>query len=73
MAWVKQTFSGDGIIASLGHERVVISTEPGVNGVWIDPDQILTLEPCSMEQAHALALIFRRVARRLEEIGKGLP
>ena len=74
MAWVQQTFSGSGIIASLGTERVVICPEGmiGPPGAWV-VDEVLTIEPQTQEQAHSLALTFRRVARRLEEIGKELP
>ena len=73
MAWVTQTFSGDGIIAALGDKRVVISAESlGSPGIILDNDGILTIEPVTQDQAHALALIFRSIARRLEEIGKDL-
>lgn len=62
MAWVTQRFETGGYSFALEREMVFISGE----------DAILMFKPSSMESAHDLALCFRRIARRLEEIGKGL-
>jgi hypothetical protein len=72
MAWVTQTFMSNGVTASLGESKVILGVSSGAKGLWFDKDMILHIEPASKEESHNLALIFRRIARRLEEIGKGL-
>lgn len=64
MAWVTQTFELEGLIVSLGQDKVIIAN----NGMY----ESLELRPLNQEGAHKLAMIFRKAARRFEEIGKGL-
>ena len=63
MAWVTQKFGEDAFEVVLEEKRVRIL-------VW---GEGLTLAPTLRETAHDQALMLRRAARRLEEIGKGLP
>ena len=59
MAWVEQEFSHKGFQVTLQDD-----------GVWFD--QWIHLLPKAQEEAHAWAMMLRKAARRLEEIGKGL-
>ena len=66
MAWVVQRFDSEILSTSL--------FEKGVNLRHIEGDQvhIIMLHPLTRGDAHDAALVLRRAARRLEEIGKGL-
>jgi hypothetical protein len=37
-----------------------------------DCDDVVVITPKSLDEAHDLALAFRRAARRFEEIGRGM-
>jgi hypothetical protein len=62
MAWVVQKFAVDNLEVSLG-DKMVTFQGGGYNLVFYPRDQ---------QSSHAYALMLRRAARRLEEIGKGL-
>ena len=64
MAWVKQTFDLSDMEVTLENKRVLLGNLGCDLAVW---------EPKTSQQAHSMALVLRRAARRLEEIGKGLP
>ena len=64
MAWVKQKFEVGTLSISLEGARVVLGNRGCDLAVW---------EPETHEDAHGMAMMLRRGARRLEEIGKGLP
>lgn len=65
MAWVEQIFTLDGRYrVHLYDESVRISED--MHGSFVD------INPINREEAHSLALMLRRAARRLEDIGKGL-
>lgn len=75
MAWVKQDFVHHGFNVSLGDSTVQLA-----NGVKWDVDSgslsysaEIQLEPSCRDEAHCWALMLRRAARRLEEIGKAMP
>jgi len=63
MAWVTQSFQSGNTEVHLFESSVTISDKPE----WVD------IHPKTREQAHDAALMLRRAARRLEEIGKDLP
>ena len=63
MAWVTQQFGEDDFKVVLEEKQVRIL-------VW---GEGLTLAPPMRDVAHNQAMMLRRAARRLEEIGKGLP
>lgn len=62
MAWVTQKFS-----------QGCMGVELGDSYVQIDSQSSIFLAPLKKEDARAWAMMLRRAARRLEEIGKGLP
>ena len=63
MAWVTQTFTLDHLEVALKGDRVQFR-------LW---DELkLDLYPQTSDSAHKWAMILRKAARRLEEIGKGL-
>lgn len=64
MAWVTQKFELDGMTVRLEKEKVLLGNQGCEIAVW---------EPKTSESAHGMALMLRRAARRLEEIGTGLP
>jgi len=64
MAWVKQIFEAHGLKVTLWEGSVSLDA---ANGFGVQ------LSPPSRSQAHDQALMLRRAARRLEEIGEGLP
>ena len=64
MAWLTQKFEGHGVSVVLESHRVQVV----VPAQRVD----LMLAPRSQDEAHHLAMMLRRAARRLEEIGKGL-
>jgi len=59
MAWIEQDFSHKGF-------QVTLQTD----GVWFD--LWVHLAPKTQDEAHAWAMMLRKSARRLEEIGRGL-
>lgn len=61
MAWVSQSFGHAGFKVELLEKSVSLG------------DYTIWLMPMSAEDAHSWAMMLRRAARRLEEIGKGLP
>lgn len=63
MAWVTQRFTLGTLDARLESGCVVIGNLGYDLARW---------EPKTKEEAHGMALILRRAARRLEEIGKEL-
>jgi virulence-associated protein VagC len=63
MAWVTQKFEGHGLTVSLEEHRVAMTTALG--------DELI-ITPMGQQHAHHFAMMLRRAARRLEEIGKGL-
>ena len=65
MAWVTQTFGHGDKEVNLYEDAVFIQCDRTKEGVWFDPT--------GQDEAHGWALMLRRAARRLEEIGKGLP
>lgn len=67
MAWVTQIFGQSDKAVSLYEDSVLVEggSQTGPEGVWFEPE--------NRGDAHAWALMLRRAARRLEEIGKGLP
>lgn len=67
MAWVTQTFEIDLFKVSLQEDRVVLEMEHPTG-----PIKFILL-PDTKGLAHGTALLLRRAARRLEEIGKELP
>lgn len=62
MAWVTQKFEHNGLEVVLAAETVVFQ----------DDGHFLELCPKTSAGAHAQAMMLRRAARRLEEIGNGL-
>lgn len=60
MAWVRQSFEHAGFRVEL--------LDTGVSF----QDYSLSLTPVNPEEAHAWAMMLRKSARRLEEIGKNL-
>lgn len=66
MAWVTQAFSIKGTLVRLEEDGVMIEV------VDCTGEERVYLAPRTREEAHGLALMLRRAARRLEEIGKGL-
>lgn len=60
MAWVKQEFSAHGLNVLLEDDGVSVNEF----AIW--------LQPRSRDEAHDWAMMLRKAARRLEEIGKGL-
>ena len=68
MAWVKQTIESQTLSVDLLAGSVCLRGEtlPGIL------PGALTIEPRTRQEAHDTALVLRRAARRLEEIGKGL-
>ena len=68
MAWVTQDFKHNFIGVFLDHKDVMIYEEQ-IGG----EENTISLSPKSSSDAHSWALMLRRAARRLEEIGKGLP
>lgn len=70
MAWVTQEFRHDALSVSLGGDKVDIMLSGGAPGAP-DTDWIV-LAPKRQVDAHSWAMMLRRAARRLEEIGKGL-
>ena len=67
MAWVTQKFNHSHLMIDLYDDLVFITqpTEAGEQCVCLDPDG-------KKEDAHAWAMMLRKAARRLEEIGKEL-
>lgn len=61
MAWVTQQFK---------HGSLEVTLE--ADGVQFN-EFLLWLRPKKQEDAHNWAMMLRRAARRLEEVGKGLP
>ena len=59
MAWIEQEFSHKGF-------QVKLQTDVVWLGEWVH------LAPQTQDEAHAWAMMLRKSARRLEEIGKGL-
>ncbi len=66
MAWVRQRFEMDGVRVTLDEHDVEIKIQDGPIPVAI------VLEPDTQQEAHGYAMLLRRAARRLEEIGRGL-
>lgn len=64
MAWVTQKFEYAGLEFILEAKRVIIQDEDHKGG--------LILEPTDQDSAHSQAMLLRRAARRLEEIGKAM-
>ena len=70
MAWVIQSFKVAKLMGvDLFSSAVTIT---GIEGGTADIPGAVTILPKSKEDAHAAAMMFRRAARRLEEIGKEL-
>ena len=67
MAWVTQSFNQGRLSASLYDKSAVITLEGEETGA-----ETISLEPECQADAHGWAMILRRAARRLEEIGRGL-
>lgn len=65
MAWVTQEFKQGDLSVSLLSEAVSIQQEGDET-----PSETLFLQPECQADAHGWALMLRRAARRLEEIGK---
>ena len=63
MAWVVQTFDAHEFEVQLEHAHVEFEFPGGFR---------VTLEPGKQVEAHDWAMMLRRAARRLEEIGQGL-
>lgn len=61
MAWIEQEFHHAGLKLSLQSDKVQMN------------DYTVILEPANQDEAHAWAMMLRKAARRLEEIGKVLP
>lgn len=64
MAWVTQKFEAYDLEVDLEEDMVSFR---------IYGDRWLCVRPGSQSASHAWAMMLRRAARRLEEIGKGLP
>lgn len=70
MAWVEQVFTHCEKRFHLLNNAVFMQDKAdgdpqGSPGLW--------LEPSTQSEAHGWAMMLRKSARRLEEIGKGLP
>lgn len=65
--WIKQVFHVNGCEISLEPDMVRVKGNQG-----LDPYGGACLNPTHKEAAHELAMVLRKAARRLEEIGKGL-
>ena len=67
--WIPQTLdlprTPAGGTLKLDHHQVVFDQEG-------EPHGFLVFQPETSHDAHVLALAFRKAARRLEEIGRGL-
>ena len=63
MAWATQTIESGGFIVRLEQNKVVLNGDMGYQTIF---------EPEATEEAHTWAMMLRKAARRLEEIGKGL-
>ena len=66
MAWVTQSFISDD-----GKFELILYSDR----VFLDPgdgQESVMFHPSTKDEAHTLAMLLRRAARRLEEIGKGL-
>jgi len=68
MTWVLQSFDVPGLMKVDLHGSAVALSGTAANG---SPSAIIIL-PKAQSDAHAAALMLRRAARRLEEIGKEL-
>jgi hypothetical protein len=64
MAWVTERLEYGILTAFLGENEVQLDS--------MNAEEAFVLHPVSQDEAHSWALIFRKTARRLEEIGKGL-
>jgi hypothetical protein len=64
MAWVTQKFEYSGLEFILESNRVIVQDADHVLG--------LVMEPKDQDAAHGQAMMLRRAARRLEEIGKNM-
>lgn len=60
MAWITQQFTKSGFRMELTEQDVSFD------------DRTICLTPQRQEDAHAWAMMLRKAARRLEEIGRGL-
>lgn len=67
MAWVNQMLCSEIVTASLCEHHVLLRF-PLCSGLA----PAANLQPSTSSEAHRAALVLRRAARRLEEIGQGL-
>jgi len=65
--FVFNTLESGGVKITLAEKSVTVRTE------WQGSDNWIELFPLTQKEAHNLALMFRKAARRFEEMGKGLP
>lgn len=68
--WIKQVFYSDGCEITLEVDHIQVLGQGGPPGFTYLPAR---LEPHTKESSHRLAMMLRKAARRMEEIGKGLP
>ena len=66
MAWVVQRFDSEILSASMLEKSVCLRQTAG------EQLNLISLHPLTKSDAHDAALVLRRAARRLEEIGRGL-
>lgn len=69
MTWVLQTFSSSKLKVTLDERWIVLQAEAASSNRGL---ATILIDPQTRNEAHDLALILRKTARRLEEIGKGL-
>ena len=62
MAWVTQQFKLEDLGVNLHSDHVTIKSG----------DSLIAISPATQDEAHGFALMLRRAARRMEEIGKEL-
>lgn len=67
MAWVEQSFNQGRLSVSLHSNSAVITLKGEETGA-----ETICLDPQTQADAHGWAMMLRRSARRLEEIGKDL-
>lgn len=66
-SWIEQTFHYGPLTLELKTDTVTLTAS--VQG---HPPSIISIKPSKQQEAHDMALLLRKAARRFEEIGKGL-